>query len=150
MEKSSPQAASASKSKRKSANKIPENCNLPLITIDQYASHNAMLASIVVSWSPMLKLSSKICLIPENNSSNWFSLLAVGTKSGKISFWRIHAPHSYSIEQSQVPTSAALVGLLQAHNSWITTISWAFLTSDSSNPIILLATGSSDGRYPLA
>ncbi|GLT48303.1 hypothetical protein SLA2020_219360 [Shorea laevis] len=145
MEKSSHQAASASKSKRKSANKTPENCNLPLISIDQYASRNAMLASIVVSWSPMLKLSSKICLIPESNSSNWFSLLAVGTKSGKISFWRIHAPHSYSIEQSQVPTSAILVGFLQAHNSWITTISWAFLTSDSSNPIVLLATGSSDG-----
>nr|POF12247.1 hypothetical protein CFP56_41590 [Quercus suber] len=67
-----------------------------------------------------------------------------GGKSGKISLWRIYVPECYSIEHSRVPT-ANIVGLLEAHNSWITSISWAFLTSDSSNPQVLLATGSSDG-----
>ncbi|XP_022736492.1 uncharacterized protein LOC111289595 isoform X2 [Durio zibethinus] len=143
--KSSHQTVPAIKSKGKSAKKIPEVCNLPLITADQYASRNAMLSSLVLAWSPLLKLSPEICLAPENNSSNCFSLLAVGAKSGKISFWRIHAPQYYSIEQIRAPTAVELTGILQAHNSWVTTISWALLGSDSSNPQVLLATGSTDG-----
>ncbi|XP_021300458.1 uncharacterized protein LOC110428852 isoform X2 [Herrania umbratica] len=143
--KSSHQTVPAIKSKGKFAKKMHEICSLPLITADQYASHSAMLSSLVVAWSPMLKLSSDMCLVPENNSSNWFSLLAVGAKSGKISFWRIHAPEYYSIEQSGAPTAVELIGILQVHNSWVTAISWALLASDSSNPQVLLATGSSDG-----
>ena len=145
--KSSHQTVLAIKSKGKSTKKIPEVCSLPLITADQYASRSAMLSSLVVAWSPLLKLSSEMCLAPENNSCNCFSLLAVGAKSGKISLWRIHAPQYYSIEQSGAPTAAELIGILQAHNSWVTTISWAFLASDSSNPQLLLATGSFDGRW---
>ncbi|KAK6262568.1 hypothetical protein QUC31_008384 [Theobroma cacao] len=143
--KSSHQTVPSFKSKGKSAKKMHEICSLPLITADQYASHGAMLSSLVVAWSPMLKLSSEMCLVPENDSSNWFSLLAVGAKSGKISFWRIHAPEYYSIEQSGPPTAVELIGILQVHNSWVTAISWALLASDSSNPQVLLATGSSDG-----
>lgn len=138
-------AASANKSKKKHAKKTPKDCTLPLISTDQYASRSAMLASVVVAWSPILKLSSEIGIISESDSSNWFSLLAVGSQSGQVSFWKIHAPHSYSIEQSGAPLDVALVGFLQAHNSWITAISWALLTSDSSNPKLFLATGSSDG-----
>ncbi|XWS50267.1 hypothetical protein CRYUN_Cryun12cG0073700 [Craigia yunnanensis] len=143
--KSSHQTGPAIKTKGKSTKKIPEVCSLPLINADQYASRSAMLSSLVVAWSPLLKLSSEMCLALENNSSNCFSLLAVGAKSGKISLWRIHAPQYYSIEQSGAPSAADLIGILQAHNSWVTTISWAFLASDSSNPQVLLATGSSDG-----
>ncbi|WRX18770.1 Transcription factor IIIC [Theobroma cacao] len=135
--KSSHQTVPAFKSKGKSAKKMHEICSLPLITADQYASHGAMLSSLVVAWSPMLKLSSEMCLVPENDSSNWFSLLAVGAKSGKISFWRIHAPEYYSIEQSGPPTAVELIGILQVHNSWVTAISWALLASDSSNPQII-------------
>lgn len=132
-----------SKCKAKSLNKLQENCTHPQITAAQYASRNAMLWSLAVAWSPLLHLSSKLCSIPQVGSS--VSLLAVGGKSGKISLWRIYVPECYSIEHSRVPT-ANIVGLLEAHNSWITSISWAFLTSDSSNPQVLLATGSSDGR----
>lgn len=41
------------------------------------------------------------------------------------------------------------VGLLQAHNSWVTTISWLLFAFDSSNPQILLASGSSDGSVKI-
>ncbi|KAK7818749.1 hypothetical protein CFP56_041101, partial [Quercus suber] len=130
-----------SKCKAKSLNKMQENCTHP------HKLRRSMLLAMrcYVAWSPLLQLSSKLCSIPQIGSS--VSLLAVGGKSGKISLWRIYVPECYSIEHSRVPT-ANIVGLLEAHNSWITSISWAFLTSDSSNPQVLLATGSSDGSMP--
>lgn len=141
---SSEQIVSASKSEASSRKKIPEKCTLPLITADKYAARNAMLSSLVVAWSPVLQLSPKICSIPQNGSS--ISLLAVGGKSGKVSLWKVSVPHCYTIENSGAPTNAVIVGLLQAHASWVTAISWALLDSESSNPRVLLATGSSDGR----
>ncbi|KAJ0044643.1 hypothetical protein Pint_05181 [Pistacia integerrima] len=143
--KNSRRMFSVTKSKRKLVNKISSNCTLPLITPFEYASWSAMLHSLVVAWSPMLRLSSKNCPILQNGSSNQFSVLAIGGKSGKISFWRIFAPKCYSIEHSKIDTTLVQVGLLQAHNSWITAISWALLSSNSSNPQVLLVTGSSDG-----
>lgn len=145
--KTHPTAAS-SKSKGNSITKTPSNCNVafPLITADRYASRSAMLHSLAVAWSPVLRLSSKKYPVPKNGSSNWFSILAVGGRSGKISLWRICVPECYSVKDCKVPTTAVLIGLLQAHNSWITTISLAVISSDSSNPQVLLVTGSSDGR----
>ncbi|KAJ7965260.1 putative Transducin/WD40 repeat-like superfamily protein [Quillaja saponaria] len=121
---------------------IVENDSVPLIAADQYASRSAILCSLVVAWSPVLH-TSKLSPVPNNGTS--ISLLAVGGKSGNISFWKFHAPDSYTIECGRVLNSAKLIGLLQAHNSWITGISWAVLASDSANPQILLVTGSSDG-----
>ncbi|XVF53296.1 hypothetical protein PTKIN_Ptkin05aG0087900 [Pterospermum kingtungense] len=137
------------KPKGNSTKKTSEVCGLPLITADQYASRCAMLSSLFVAWSPLIKLSSEMCLVPENNSSNCFSLLAVGAKSGKISFWRIHARQYYSIEHIGTPTAVQLIGILKAHSSWVTSISWALLASESLNPQVLLATGSSDGSVRL-
>ncbi|GAV61134.1 WD40 domain-containing protein/TFIIIC_delta domain-containing protein/zf-TFIIIC domain-containing protein [Cephalotus follicularis] len=143
------QSASGPKSNVKSDKNTPVNgsqksdCETPLITADQYASRSAMLLSLVVAWSPVLRVHSKIC--PDDGTSNRFSLLAVGGQSGKVSFWRIHVPQCYSIEHSGDPPSVVLVGLLEAHNSWITAISWSLFVSDSSNPQVLLATGGSDG-----
>lgn len=133
------------KSKAKSCKQIPEKCTLPQITASQYASRSAMLLSLAVAWSPLLQLSCELCPVPQTGSS--VSLLAVGSKSGNISIWRVYIPECYSVECSRDPTTTVtLIGLLQAHLSWITSISWALLSSDSSNPQILLATGSSDGR----
>ncbi|GMI76518.1 hypothetical protein like AT3G49400 [Hibiscus trionum] len=143
--KSSNQIVPAIETRGRPSKKIPEVCSLPLITADQYASRSAMLSSLVVAWSPLLKLSFEICGAPENNSSNCFSLLAVGSKSGKISLWRINAPQYYCIELSVAPTTVELIGILKAHSSWVTAISWALLASESSSPQVLLATGSSDG-----
>ncbi|KAG6714350.1 hypothetical protein I3842_05G198700 [Carya illinoinensis] len=131
------------KSKAKSLEQIPEKCTLPQITASQYASCSAMLSSLTVAWSPLLPLSCELCPVPQTGSS--VSLLALGCKSGNISIWRVYIPECYSVECSRGPTTVTLVGLLQAHLSWITSISWALLASDSSNPQILLATGSSDG-----
>ncbi|XP_018506757.2 uncharacterized protein LOC103962612 [Pyrus x bretschneideri] len=142
-QKSSNKIVRASKSKVKPAKEIPVNSTLPLITADQYASRTAMLTSLVVAWSPMLHSPSKICSVPQDGSS--MSLLAVGAKSGKVSVWRIPVPECYSVDQSRVPATVALIGILQAHNSWITAIGWALLDSDSSNPKVLLATASTDG-----
>ncbi|RDY03369.1 hypothetical protein CR513_13056, partial [Mucuna pruriens] len=124
--------------------KKPENHLLPLISADQYASRSAMLCSLVVSWSPLLRLASEFYPVCDS-----VSLLAVGGKSGKISLWRFHPPDCYTIEDREVPTTVKFVGLLQAHNSWVTTISWLLFASDSSNPQILLASGSSDGSVKI-
>lgn len=133
--------------KTRSLKKIGEDCTLPLVTVNQYASRNAMLSSLVVAWSPVLCLPPETDSAPPDNSSNCFSLLAVGGKSGKISFWRVHEPLSYTVEHSRVPISVMLAGFHQAHNTWVTAISWALLTSDASSPQVLLATGSTDGRW---
>ncbi|KAE8705493.1 SER/ARG-rich protein 34A [Hibiscus syriacus] len=143
--KSSHQPVPAIQTRGRPDKQIPEVCSLPLITADQYASRSAMLSSLVVAWSPLLKLSFEICGAPENKSSNCFSLLAVGSKPGKISLWRITSPQYYSVERSMTPTMVELIGILMAHSSWVTAISWALLASESSSHQVLLATGSSDG-----
>ncbi|CAL0303395.1 unnamed protein product [Lupinus luteus] len=131
------------KPNRKSLKEMPENCNLPLISAGQYASRSAMMCSLVISWSPLLHVASE--LYPAPNTCSSFSLLAVGGKSGKVSLWRFCSPDCYTIEDNKVPTAVEFVEMLQAHNSWVTTLSWLFLDFDASNPQILLATGSSDG-----
>ncbi|KAK9293100.1 hypothetical protein L1049_021085 [Liquidambar formosana] len=138
------QIVSVPKSKAKPLKVIPESCTLPLISANQYASRSAMLSSLVAAWSPMLSSSGNEPIAP-SNSSNCCSLLAVGGKCGRISFWRIHEPLCYSVDHSRVPIAAMLVGFLKAHNKWITAISWSLLLVDASNPQVLLVTGSSDG-----
>lgn len=134
--KMSLQIVTVPNSKSNSIKKVPEKGNLPLISNDQYASRNSMLASLVVAWSPVLQTTSSSC-----------SILAVGSKSGIISFWNIHKPKSYSIVHRKNPTAGLLIGFLHAHRSWITAISWALSVSDSSSSQLFLATGSSDGRW---
>nr|KYP34426.1 hypothetical protein KK1_044616 [Cajanus cajan] len=135
---------SVDKNNEKLSKKKAENHLLPLISADQYASRSAMLCSLVVSWSPLLRLASEF-----NPVCDSVSLLAVGGKSGKISLWRFHPPDCYTVEDREVPTTVKFAGLLQAHNSWVTTISWLLFSLDSSNPQILLASGSSDGSVKI-
>ncbi|XP_027366497.1 uncharacterized protein LOC113872844 [Abrus precatorius] len=147
LKNASDQMDSLSNTNGKVLKKMPENHLLPLISADQYASRSAMLCSLVVSWSPLLHVESESYPIPNICAS--VSLLAVGGKSGKISLWRFHPPECYTIQDGKVPTTVKFVGLLQAHNSWVTTISWLLFAFDSSNPQILLATGSSDGSVKI-
>ncbi|KAL2226887.1 UNVERIFIED_CONTAM: hypothetical protein Sindi_2047400, partial [Sesamum indicum] len=128
----------------KTQEKVSADCNLPLITVQQYASRSAMLMSLTVAWSPILGTSGNGVAIP-HNSSNYCSILAVGGKCGRISLWRIHAPEIYSIDCAKCSSKVSLVGLLKAHDTWITAINWALYGSDVSKPHLLLATGSSDG-----
>ncbi|OVA04709.1 WD40 repeat [Macleaya cordata] len=121
-----------------------ESDTLPLLTAGQYASRSSMLSSVIVAWSPALYLSSDIHPNPRDRPSSNYGLLAVGGKSGKISFWRIDEPRCYAVENSMDSVDVILVGLLQAHNSWITAISWG-LSADASKSQVLLVTGSSDG-----
>ncbi|KAJ0958053.1 putative transcription factor WD40-like family [Helianthus annuus] len=113
--------------------------NPPLITAEQYARRSAMLSSLVAVWSPML----------DSESARRFCVLAIGAKSGIISFWRVHEPQCYSITQGSNPAPvASFIGFIQAHNSWITAISFSKFVSDGS-PQLLLSTGSSDGSVKL-
>ncbi|KAK3042854.1 hypothetical protein RJ639_001127 [Escallonia herrerae] len=143
------QIVPASNSKAKASRKVSGKCSSPVITADEYASRSAMLSSTFVAWSPILEVTSASEPLPSNNSMNCCSILAVGGKTGKISFWRINGPECYSIMHSGEPCAGLLIGFLQAHNSWITAISWTLLVSDPSNPQLLLATGSSDGSVKI-
>ncbi|KAK1440419.1 hypothetical protein QVD17_06246 [Tagetes erecta] len=113
--------------------------DLPLISAEQYACRSAMLSSLVVAWSPML----------DSKSGRSCCILAIGAKSGKISFWRVDKPQCYSITQGDhSPPVASLIGFIQAHNSWTTTISFSKIVFDES-PQLLLSSGSSDGSVKL-
>ncbi|KAF0916780.1 hypothetical protein E2562_011614 [Oryza meyeriana var. granulata] len=123
----------------------PSSCNgedksLPLITAKQYSCREALLSSLIVAWSPVLPS-------PDRSSyfmGNW-CILAVGCKSGSVSFWKIHKPEYYTIDISMVTRDPMLIGVVQAHLSWVTAISWELFSSGPSKPLLLLATGCSDG-----
>ncbi|XP_073016739.1 uncharacterized protein [Primulina eburnea] len=127
--------------------KIKE-CNVQLITEQQYASRNAMLTPLIVAWSPFLRKSEDWDSIP-HNSSGCCSILATGLKCGLISFWRIDAPESYSIITPELPCKATNGGFLKAYDTCITSICWALYGSEISKPQLLLATGSSNGRVKI-
>uniref|UniRef100_A0A0E0N1B6 Transcription factor IIIC 90kDa subunit N-terminal domain-containing protein n=1 Tax=Oryza rufipogon TaxID=4529 RepID=A0A0E0N1B6_ORYRU len=93
-----------------------------------------------IAWSPVL---------PSPDRSSYFTgnwcILAVGCKSGSVSFWKIHKPEYYTIDIGMVTRDPMLIGVVQAHLSWVTAISWELFSSGSSKPLLLLATGCSDG-----
>ncbi|KAG6480558.1 hypothetical protein ZIOFF_057142 [Zingiber officinale] len=117
---------------------------LPLISPEQYASRSALMSSLIVSWSPVLQ-SSQV----QPGSCNRCVILAVGGKSGNISFWRIGQPECYTIEHDRVFVDPMLIGLFPAHNSWITTITWGLFASCSSISQLILVTGGSDGSVKI-
>ncbi|XP_057428156.1 uncharacterized protein LOC130721379 isoform X2 [Lotus japonicus] len=139
----SDQIDSTSKPNGEISNEVPESQMLPLISAGQYASRSAMLCSLVISWSPLLRTASEV--FPVDNTCASVSLLAVGLKFGAISLWRFHQRSCHTIEDGKAPTTVKFVGLLQAHGSWVTSISWSLFGFDSSNPQIILVSGSTDG-----
>ncbi|CAN6480461.1 unnamed protein product [Victoria cruziana] len=116
------------------------------VSAEEYVSRSNLLSSLVVSWSPMLHLSTNLDGVTISGFSKACTLLAVGGKSGKISFWRFNEPKSYTVDQCPVSVDTVLVGILQAHSSWVTAVSWVVL---KSAPKFLLATGSCDGCVKL-
>lgn len=127
---------------------VTNDCSLPLISAQQYASRNEMLMSLTVAWSPILGTSGDGVAIP-HNFSNYCSILAVGGKCGKISLWIIRAPECYSSDNTGYSGEVSLAGLLKAHDSWITAISWAVYGSNISKSQFIMATGSSDGSLKI-
>ncbi|KAL5697494.1 hypothetical protein ACHQM5_028627 [Ranunculus cassubicifolius] len=115
------------------------------ISAEQYVSRSAMLTSTIVAWSPMFRLSSESDCNSPNSLPIHVSLLSVGGKSGKISFWKVHEPQEYSIVSTGVSVNVKLVGILEAHNTWITAICWETLSTIGVNAQVVLVSGSSDG-----
>ncbi|XP_057786174.1 uncharacterized protein LOC131003653 [Salvia miltiorrhiza] len=131
----------------KPSEEVTEEC-LPLISAQQYASRNEMLMSLIVAWSPILETSGNDVGFP-SSSSNCCSILAVGGKCGRISLWRVRAPECYSSGNAGHSGEVSLVGLVKAHDSWITAISWVGYGSNVSKAQFALATGSSDGSVKI-
>ncbi|KAF3662106.1 hypothetical protein FXO38_11359 [Capsicum annuum] len=141
--------STVTRSKAMSSKKVVGDGSQSLITAEEYASRNAMLSSLIVAWSPCLPQTSGGGISTANGLISGCSVLAVGGKSGVISLWRMHKPESYSIMNCPDSDEALLVGLLEAHDTWITTISWGLFNSDASNPLLLLATGCSNGSVKI-
>ncbi|KAL6840508.1 hypothetical protein ACP4OV_030318 [Aristida adscensionis] len=142
--KPGPEAAVVNGHGRSQSVKAPVSCNRenkcpPLITAKQYACREALLSSLVVAWSPVLSSRGNACFL-----RNW-CILAVGSKSGSVSLWKIWKPEYYTIDIGMVCRDPMLIGVLQAHKSWVNSISWEISSADSSNSMLLLATGCSDG-----
>ncbi|KAF3778000.1 hypothetical protein EJ110_NYTH44613 [Nymphaea thermarum] len=133
--------------RKESSRKRHEDTAFPTsLSAEEYVFRSNLLSSLVVSWSPMLRLSTNLGAVTISGFSKTCALLAVGGKCGKISFWRFNEPKSYTVDQCPVSVDAMLVGILQAHTSWVTAISWVVL---ESAPKFLLATGSYDGCVKL-
>ena len=122
--------------------KAPKKCSRE-ISPEKYVSREALLSSLSVAWSSLLTFSTE-----GSSCQNLlrFSLLAIGSKSGCVSIWKVHAPESYHIERGNVSPNVELTAIIQAHSSWVSTMSWGISGCDSSNPQMLLVTGSCDGR----
>ncbi|XP_020251912.1 uncharacterized protein LOC109829178, partial [Asparagus officinalis] len=140
---SAKQVSSAKKFARQQSVRA-ENDTPELITAKQYTFRSMLLSSLTVAWSPAIKLP-----VGDHLNVNSFSILAVGGKAGNISFWRIDKPQCYTIEHGRVPVEPVFIGLLQAHNSWITAMSWGMHSINSSGNQLVLATGSCDGSVKI-
>ncbi|ESQ45600.1 hypothetical protein EUTSA_v10010115mg [Eutrema salsugineum] len=125
--------------------KEPKNIS-PEISPDKYVSREALLSALSVAWSSLLTFSSE-----GSSCENMlrFSLLAIGSKSGSVSIWKVHAPECYHIERSNVSPIVELTAIIQAHSSWVSTLSWGIFGCDSSNPQVVLVTGSCDGSVKI-
>ncbi|KAL1203280.1 hypothetical protein V5N11_031874 [Cardamine amara subsp. amara] len=116
------------------------------ISPEKYVSREALLSALSVAWSSLLRFSS------ESSSCEdvlRFSLLAVGSKSGSVSIWKVHAPECYHVERSNVSPIVELTAIIQAHSSWVSTMSWGIVGSDSLHPKVVLVTGSCDGSVKI-
>ncbi|CAN8254842.1 unnamed protein product [Cochlearia groenlandica] len=129
----------------RSLSKAPTKCNGE-ISPEKYVSREALLSSLSVAWSSLLKFSSKGSSC-ENMLT--FSLLAIGSKSGCVSIWKVHAPECYQIERSTASPSVELTAIVNAHSSWVSTMSWGVFGCDSSNSQVVLVTGSCDGSVKI-
>ncbi|RLM55731.1 hypothetical protein C2845_PM10G03430 [Panicum miliaceum] len=121
-----------------------ENKSLPLITAKQYACRDACLSSLVVAWSPLVSSSDK-----SSSLLRHWCILAVGSKSGNVSFWKLYKPEYYTIDAGVVNSDPMLIGVLQAHKSWVSAITWEVSSEGSSKSSLLLATGCSDGSVKI-
>ncbi|GAB2293916.1 hypothetical protein Dimus_028129 [Dionaea muscipula] len=135
----------APKSNRKNSKNITRDSSVQFITADQYANRSALLASLVVAWSPVLQSPAA-----PDSSYSCCCLLAVGAKGGKVSIWKVQRPVSYSVEQHVSGTpKVMLLGQVQVQSTWVTALTWGIVDSDASNPRLLLATGSADGSVKI-
>lgn len=102
-----------------------------------YAARNYSLSPLVIAWS-------STCYVNDQG----FVFCAVGTKAGSVWLLRIALPEYYSVEIPVFP-EMSLLGEILVHKSWVTTLSWGMCSrlKGISEDIVVLATGSSDGRY---
>lgn len=107
------------------------------ITPKEYTERDYSLSPLVIAWSPT-------CYVNDRG----LVLCAVGTKAGSVWLLRVALPEYYSVEKS-VPPKMSLLGEIFAHKSWLTTFSWGTRSciKDTTEDTVVLATGSSDGRY---
>ncbi|KAJ7519835.1 hypothetical protein O6H91_20G057800 [Diphasiastrum complanatum] len=129
--------------------KQPQN-----ISTAQYVARSYVLAAIVLSWSPRCRV---VCAdyVESSNQFREYIFLAVGTKSGRVAFWRFQSPQAYSVEEVLPPKEMTFIGFWCAHESWVTAVDWATSQSHAFFDVglpqesILLATGSYDGSVKL-
>ena len=113
-----------------------------------------MLSFVVVACSPTLGLKNHrgdtSGCIAENAM-----LIALGSKSGEVSLLRITMPRDYSLEKVTFAPEVSMIGVFEAHESWVSVLSWAKCYKSENNhhstlsgdEEVLLVTGSCDGRY---
>lgn len=118
-----------------------------------YTSYINRFAYVVVAWSLNLRVECLISDLSKKRTEN-FVLIAMGAKSGEVSVLRASYPHQYTLELATSIPEVNLVGVFEAHGSWISALCWGkgCKTIYNKDGIaagheeeIFLATGSSDG-----
>eukprot|EP00963_Diacronema_lutheri_P008321 scaffold741_cov336-Pavlova_lutheri.AAC.32 len=94
------------------------------------------LSILTMSWSPMQ--------VDKSQNNLTFSLLALGSKAGVITLWRIAEPESFSLESPIPLQRCTLVGYICTFDSWITALEWGVSCLHGTNTLVLSA-GSANG-----
>mmetsp|Transcript_4212 Transcript_4212/g.26764 ORF Transcript_4212/g.26764 Transcript_4212/m.26764 type:complete len:1496 (+) Transcript_4212:69-4556(+) len=94
------------------------------------------LSILTMSWSPMQ--------VDKSQSNVVFSFLALGSKAGVITLWKIAGPKNFSLECTLPLQRCNLVGYIHMDDSWITTLEWGMSYLNGKTMLVLTA-GSANG-----
>lgn len=92
-------------------------CSGPLVHGSDYMARALIQAALTVSWSPSCSSAS---------GTGLFSLLAVGTKSGKVILWHCRAPR-YSLTGAVDKEALKLASTFPTHHGYVTALSWVMV-----------------------
>jgi hypothetical protein len=120
--------------------------------VPERLQRQSAMDAMCLAWSPLLCHATST----SGQAPAQFALLAVGLKSGAVALWRFALPSRFNPSGiSSERQAATLIGLLPAHNSWVTAVAWtackprASENSSAAGGSVWLATGSCDGSVRL-
>ena len=108
----------------------------PFLNSADHMARRNWLSILTMSWSPMQ--------VDKSQSNLVYSFLALGSKAGVITIWKITGPKTFSLESTLPLQQCDLVGYIHMNDSWITTLEWGMICL-SGKTVLVLTAGSANG-----